>query len=356
MVITLSTAVSWQPLPGRSRFQAAGHFVVATGYAITTVPTTLDVSLLPSATPIVQGTVRDSETGQPIGSAFVAFNNTDSALYATGSAPTTTTNVAGDYAFDASQFFESATAGFGSYLTVSAAAHFFPTAPFASYAPPFPITQDILLTSSVGTVLQGTVTDRGTGQPLAGAKVYRHGATNEPLIATTDANGHYSVDGSLLATATGPITFSRLRTLPFITTGYANDHRADNIGCESAAVGNPDRAGNGSRQQRQANRSARPLSPSTTRTQRSTRRAVLRRRRPMSPDTFDAWHLSIRNRRIRKLLTVSAAAYLLGGHPFRNLRPTIPSHSGREPRMERNDAQHHSHDDPGRSGDQSEQD
>ena len=56
-------------------------------------------------------------------------------------------------------------------------------------------------------VLQGTVTDHATGQPLVGAKVYRHGATNGPLIATTDANGHYFVDGSLLPTATGPITF-----------------------------------------------------------------------------------------------------------------------------------------------------
>ena len=56
-------------------------------------------------------------------------------------------------------------------------------------------------------VLFGRVTDRATGQPLAGATVFRHGATNGFLVATTDTNGRYTIDGSQVPTTSGPLTF-----------------------------------------------------------------------------------------------------------------------------------------------------
>jgi hypothetical protein len=124
-------------------FQAAAHFVVQTSYDITTIPTTLDVTLLGAATPLVQGTVRDSATALPIASASLSFAN--GSFSAVGSGPAATSDGNGLYAFDASLFFESASTGFGSVLTASATAYVSQDGPSSTYAPPFPITQDFNL-------------------------------------------------------------------------------------------------------------------------------------------------------------------------------------------------------------------
>ena len=124
-----------------------------------------------------------------------------------GGAVGVATDINGAYAFDASLFFETAATGFGSTLTASASGYFQQAGAFTTYGPPFPVTRDFNLLPSSGIVLEGTVTDRATGQPLAGASVFRHGATNGFLVATTDTNGRYTIDGSQVPTTSGPLTF-----------------------------------------------------------------------------------------------------------------------------------------------------
>ena len=185
--------------------QAVGHFTRRVWYNITGVPTTVDVTLLGAATPIVQGIVRDASTAQPVPGASLAFALSGD-FFAGGSGAVATTDANGGYAFEAAQFFETVTSGFQSVLTVSRSGYFQKSGGSVFYAPPFPVTQNFDLQSSAGTVLQGIVTDRDTGTPLAGAKLYLHGATNAAVAAMTDANGSYTIDGSKVSATSGPLT------------------------------------------------------------------------------------------------------------------------------------------------------
>src|SRR6266508_2625040 len=153
---------------GPITFQVTGHYAISTSYTITTVPTTLDVSLLASTTPIVQGTIRDSGTGLPVAGAVVYFDCNSQMV--DGCNINTVTDGNGAYAFAASKFFESASAGFQSRLHVSATAYFAYSAAFATYAPPFAVTQD--------------------------ASLQWNGTTRDVTIATNPSNFPIVVDGT----------------------------------------------------------------------------------------------------------------------------------------------------------------
>ena len=80
------------------------------------------------------------------------------------------------------------------------------------------VTVTIVPPPAPSTRLQGTVTDRASGQRLAGVKIYVHSATNTSVAATTDANGHYFLDGSQTSSSSGPITFQATGHFVLATT------------------------------------------------------------------------------------------------------------------------------------------
>jgi hypothetical protein len=178
-------------LAGTVTFQAPGYYQHSASYTIVVAPTTVDASLVPGGA-LVQGTVTDATTLAPVASAFVSICILELPAGCIG----TPTGPDGRYAFDSSQFpdslpgtlhvfFESATAaGYFEYLSACCDLLF-------AISPPLPATRDFVLTPTAGVLLQGTVTDRATTDPLAGVSV-----VGAPCGSTvTDGTGRYSFTG-----------------------------------------------------------------------------------------------------------------------------------------------------------------
>src|SRR5204863_279256 len=109
-------------------------------------------------------------------------------------APVVNTDLAGNYAVDASWFDEGAAAGTTcTVVSVSAANYIGLSGQTVSASPPFPGVVNFALASSAGALVSGVITDRATGTPLAGAQVTLYG--NRTVSTQTDANGAYTFTG-----------------------------------------------------------------------------------------------------------------------------------------------------------------
>jgi Bacterial Ig-like domain (group 3)/Divergent InlB B-repeat domain len=170
------------PITGGMDVRQQGYFYTNPSYDLTSgTPVTVNVSLLYGGT-ILQGMVTDSNTGAPLANASVDFS-------ATGVHATTGTD--GSYTILATNMPEADASGFTSNSRTASAAGYFDLNDFTSVqiSPPFPATRNLKLVPSAGTLVQGTVTDRVTGQPLAGAAVAISGGGT----TLTDSNGFYSI-------------------------------------------------------------------------------------------------------------------------------------------------------------------
>jgi Bacterial Ig-like domain (group 3)/Divergent InlB B-repeat domain len=153
---------------GTLLLQKPGYFVLQASFAITTSPTTLDLTLLPGGT-LVQGTITDANTSVPIAGAEVGVSVSCGLSPNCGSVATT--DVTGHYAMDSSQFFEGAASGFTvSQWILFAPGYFTFTGSSFPVTIPFPTTQN------------GQMTPTGT--------------TSQITIATVPANLAITVDGS----------------------------------------------------------------------------------------------------------------------------------------------------------------
>ena len=131
-------------------------------------PVTLNRALIPGG-PVVSGTVTDANSGLPIAGASVEYRS--GSFYPGAGTRGTQTDSNGNYSIDSSQFTESvATAGTQLSLIVSSSGYLQTTATVQA-APPYPTTQNFSLTPDTQTLLQGTVTNQATGQPISGAAV-----------------------------------------------------------------------------------------------------------------------------------------------------------------------------------------
>jgi Bacterial Ig domain/Divergent InlB B-repeat domain len=191
-------------------FTSGQVFVSAAGYysaqnrSFSNAPSVIDVPLLPGG-PVLRGTVRDEATGAPVAGVNVVYGGSNTFQFGT-STRFTTTNALGEYVFDSAEFVEAAASqGTQGGLQLSKQGYLAANAS-VNAMPPFPGLVDVALISANQVILEGTVTDRGTGQPIAGAKIDVYGGT----LATvhTDANGHYSITGNQYAHTSGQVWVS----------------------------------------------------------------------------------------------------------------------------------------------------
>jgi len=157
------------------------------------LPNTLDVDLAPGG-PIIQGLVRNAVTATPISGATVGLN-THHALRRLFS-----TDVNGFFSVDSSNFREEIIPYLQEgrsigHLSASASGFLYDTSG-AIVSTPLPLTANIDLIPGTETVLQGMVTDRETGLPIAGALINRG-------LKVTDANGVFSLTGGELGSVGG---------------------------------------------------------------------------------------------------------------------------------------------------------
>jgi hypothetical protein len=211
---------------GTLSFTLPGHYAGTLQYAITSIPTLSNITLLQGGT-ILQGTVTDSITSAGIAGANLVLTITCSA--GAGSACISpndnyvrvTTGSSGAYSADASKFLDPAVAG---ALTTANVAFLGATGYFAinsgpsfSISGPYPVTQGLSLYPDAGPAIQGTVTDRTSGLPLAGVSVYYltnpYSGGAGPIVSATDVNGKYSISGSQINGQTSG-------TISFILPGY----------------------------------------------------------------------------------------------------------------------------------------
>ncbi|HEY6388277.1 MAG TPA: Ig-like domain repeat protein [Candidatus Acidoferrum sp.] len=176
-------------------FQESGYYVNVASYVITSTPTTLNVTLLPGGT-VLQGTVADVNTQAGITGASItlsATSNTKQVVFGgSGSVVNVTTGAGVQYAIDSSTFFEVAASGFAiNSAQLSAPGYFNTSAPGFPVNTPFPIKQNFTMLAASGVAVQGTITDRSTGQPIAGVGIQI--CAGCPSVATTDASGSYSL-------------------------------------------------------------------------------------------------------------------------------------------------------------------
>jgi hypothetical protein len=137
---------------GVVRFQATGYFQPpASQYTITASPTILNATLLPGGT-LLQGVVTDASTQASIVGAMVSFcagQGGPSCSFGSGS---TTTDSNGQYAFDSSQFNESAANGFPVRGISATGAGYFNYSiggnPLLTVNPPFPGTYNFAMSST----------------------------------------------------------------------------------------------------------------------------------------------------------------------------------------------------------------
>src|SRR6185437_11188119 len=122
----------------------------------------------------------------------------------------------GGYTIESSHFMEIAASGFkmdtsGTFSFVSAPGYLTFSMPGFTATPPYPVTKNFSLISTGATVLEGTLTDRNTGQPIAGAAIRICNATFEScssqLSTSTDSNGHYALSGAQAGATQGRIRF-----------------------------------------------------------------------------------------------------------------------------------------------------
>jgi len=190
-------------------FQLNGYYFNVAPYAITSGAVSVNVSLLAGGI-VLQGTVTDASTQAAVGGASI-YSQIWTADQAT--AELTNLNVTADnmghYVVDSSLLPENTSQGFwmrgvsngAPYTTVSAAGYLTLDAAAFTVLPPFPVVRNFSLVSSSSTAMQGTITDRNTGQPLSGVSVstgYASGAysvCNAGTLTTTDASGGYSLTG-----------------------------------------------------------------------------------------------------------------------------------------------------------------
>jgi hypothetical protein len=171
--------------------QLAHYFIAQTSYNITAFPTTVNITVLPGGT-LLQGTIADAATQTGIAGAFVRFFLSQNVAFNGGSYVDGAADGAGRYAVDSSQFYESAADFDVSSSQTSAGGYFMAYGGGFHVGPPFPATQNLSLTGiGSGVALQGTVTDRTTGAPLAGVAILS--SPNGSALTTTDANGGYSL-------------------------------------------------------------------------------------------------------------------------------------------------------------------
>jgi len=182
-------------------------FVDAAGYYsaqwvnFSGAPTTGNVSLQPGG-PVLQGRLKDSGTGAAVAGASVSYSGSNT--YQWG--PTVRgvqSDGNGVYTFDSSQFVEAAlTSGTQGTLKVQAQGYVSASSSTTAAAP-YPFATDFNLVSGGEVILQGTVTDRATGAPLAGVNVHVYGASVTSV--QTDAKGHYSVTGTQYPNTSGQL-------------------------------------------------------------------------------------------------------------------------------------------------------
>ena len=169
-----------------------------------TLPVLADATLLPSG-PLVQGRVTDATTGAGLAGAQVTYNRSPMSTWNGGATTMVAmTDANGDYAIDASAFNESGLAsGFTVNLQVNATGHV-GTTQSASFTAP--ITRNFALAPAAAPVIVGTVTDRLTLAPVAGATVFFYGTGWGST--TTDAAGQYAFSVPDLHASNGAITGS----------------------------------------------------------------------------------------------------------------------------------------------------
>jgi trimeric autotransporter adhesin len=133
---------------GALTFQGAGYYLAVRNYTITTSPTTLDATLLPGGT-IVTGVVTDSATQAAIVGAFVLVCPSTSLTWGP-SCVNATTNSAGQYMVDSSQFIEAASNGFDVQSVSASAAGYFNYSSTTAFhvASPFPVTHNLAMSSN----------------------------------------------------------------------------------------------------------------------------------------------------------------------------------------------------------------
>jgi len=152
------------------------------------LPVIRDFTLASGGT-VVRGTVRNSSTGAPIAGAAVSFSrNPMSTFRGGGTTVSVSTAADGTYVIDSSNFNESGrSSGFSVNFGLTAPGYLGASRSVSFTA--FPRTEDFNLTPAVSVVLQGKVTDRVTGLPIAGAGAFFYGGGYG--YATTDSSGIY---------------------------------------------------------------------------------------------------------------------------------------------------------------------
>ncbi len=166
------------------------------------LPVQADATLLPAG-PLVQGRVTDAGTGLGIAGASIVFNRNPMATWNGGATTVAVaTDANGDYAVDPSFFNESGlTSGFSIGMQVAA-----PSFIGVNWGTSFnsPITRNFALQAAGSTVIKGTIVDRTTLAPIAGATVFFYGSGYG--TTTTDALGQYAFTAGALSPGGGPIS------------------------------------------------------------------------------------------------------------------------------------------------------
>ena len=206
---TVTAAQLGNAQTGTLYFDGQGYFATTAAYAFSSSSVTVNATLLYGGT-LIQGTVTDANTQAPIAGASISFYVFNTGV--NGILLSATTDVNGHYALDASQVYEVASTGFTPYSgSVSAAAYLTDSLSTFQVTTPFPMTQNFALTPVSGSAVQGTLTDRTSGLPLAGVAVRTSSCPYTaycPPLATTDANGQYTVTTAQLGNAqTGTLYF-----------------------------------------------------------------------------------------------------------------------------------------------------
>jgi hypothetical protein len=180
----------WGTAPGYFE----GGFVFFDLTAAPSLPLVRDLTLLPGGS-IIQGVVRDTVTGAPLPGARVAMYG---GPFGMAHGVEVVTDGDGKYSVD-SHFFAESAATSGVYLFINVYREgylgVFRDVSFTQY----PNVQDFSLLSSSGPLITGTVRDRQTGQPVAGATVFFFGRG----IVISDAQGHYAFTGADLTSGSG---------------------------------------------------------------------------------------------------------------------------------------------------------
>ena len=202
-------------------FQATGYYIpAAVVFTVSSgATTTVSTTMLPEPAVFVQGTISDATTGAGIVSASISFqiSCTIGGQYNSEACGTPSVYAAsgtgGSYSIASPTLLEAAIPGLQLTSESANATGYFSQSSVVSLSltGQRPVQQDVALTPTDGAMVQGTVTDRNTGLPIANASVYWAGydpyGGNSP-IATTDANGNYSLTaGQIYNSTTGVLGF-----------------------------------------------------------------------------------------------------------------------------------------------------